>query len=286
MSGGPADEVVADLGDPEGIAVWPRLYLRSAKLARRGPPLADVERFCFFIGYARSGHSLVGSLLNAHPSMVISHELDAIRFIRMGFRRSQIYALILERDDAFEAAGREWSGYDYTVPGGHQGDHSHVKVIGDKRGRRTALELNQRPELLPRLRRRVGVPIRAIHVTRNPFDNIVTEAGRRNLTLETATRWYERSCQAVAATRPRLDPSELIDVPYEAFAADPSAVLADLCGFLGVEAPPEYLASCQSVVWPSTKRRRDAVEWTPADIQRVEALIDRYEFLSHYTFAD
>lgn len=274
----------ADLPDPVGMAVWPRLYLGSAWRAWRGQKLRDVERFCFFIGYARSGHSLVGSLLNAHPSVVISHELDCIRYVRMGFRRSQIYSLILQRDNAFESIGRIWTGYNYSVPGAHQGDHRAVKVIGDKRGRRSALELNQRPELLDRLRNRVGVPIRVIHVTRNPFDNIVAEARRFNLTLEAATRWYEKSCVAVAATRLQLSPDELLDIPYESLDPDPRSVLTQLCSFIGVEALPDYLEACSSVVRPVTKRRRDSVEWTPTDVRGVETLIKRYDFLGQYSF--
>ena len=216
--------------------------------------------------------------------MIISHELDCIRYVRMGFGRSQIYWLILERDKAFESIGRNWTGYNYSVPGGHQGDHGEAKVIGDKRGRKSALELNQRPELLDRLRNRVGVPIRVIHVTRNPFDNIVSEAHRFNLTLEAATRWYEKSCVAVAATRPRLSPEELLDIPYESFDADPRSVLTQLCSFIGVEALPDYLEACASVVRPSAKRRRDSVEWTTTDVEAVEALINRYDFLRQYSF--
>ena len=34
----------------------------------------DVEAFCVFIGYTRSGHSLVGSILDAHDEAVIAHE--------------------------------------------------------------------------------------------------------------------------------------------------------------------------------------------------------------------
>ena len=41
--------------------------------------LQSVEAFCIFIGYPRSGHSLLGSLLDAHPEMVIAHELDVLR---------------------------------------------------------------------------------------------------------------------------------------------------------------------------------------------------------------
>ncbi len=280
----PDSQDAESLPDPVGAVQWARLYLASARTARTSPSLPDLERFCFFTGYARSGHSLVGSLLNAHPEMVISHERDALQIIQKHFRRAQLYALILERDAAFEAMGRKWTGYDYTVPGGSQGRWTTLKVIGDKRGRRTALELAKRPELLDRTRRTVGVPIRVIHITRNPFDNIATEAGRRNLPLAKATQWYEKSCRANADITPRLDPSELIELPYESFSADPRGVLTRLCEFIGVEPYPDYLDACTAVVWPSTKRRRDQMEWSAEDIARVDDVIARYDFLKQYSF--
>ena len=55
----------------------------------------DIEKYCMFIGYPRSGHSLVGSLLDAHPYMLIAHELDALRYIQVGFSKKQLYHLII-----------------------------------------------------------------------------------------------------------------------------------------------------------------------------------------------
>ena len=48
---------------------------------------ADFEKlqaYCMFIGYPRSGHSLVGSLLDAHPNIIIAHELNALQFVVAG----------------------------------------------------------------------------------------------------------------------------------------------------------------------------------------------------------
>jgi Sulfotransferase family len=272
------------LKDPRGPVAWSRQYLTSAWDAWRGPGLPDIECFCLFIGYARSGHSLIGSLLNAHPEVVVSHELDAVRYVERGFSRSQLYALILRRDRVFGSMDRVWTGYDYNVPGQHQGGFSRLRVIGDKRGRTTALELGARADLLDRLRRKVGIPLRFVHVTRNPFDNIATEAVRRRLSLANATAWYEESCRAVAAVRPRLAPDELIELPYESFAADPKSSLAELCRFLGVEADAPYLDDCAGIVWASTSRRRDAVDWSTADRRSVEDLVARYSFLGQYRF--
>ena len=48
---------------------------------------AAVERFLLFVGYPRSGHSIVGALLNAHRDAVVSHELDAAPLIAGGCSR-------------------------------------------------------------------------------------------------------------------------------------------------------------------------------------------------------
>ena len=38
-----------------------------------------VETFVMFIGYARSRHSLVAAILDAHPEIIIPHEYDVIK---------------------------------------------------------------------------------------------------------------------------------------------------------------------------------------------------------------
>src|SRR6185503_2841686 len=50
----------------------------------------DLDTFCTFIGYPRSGHTLIGSLLYAHPNAIIADELDALRFLQAGFSRNQV----------------------------------------------------------------------------------------------------------------------------------------------------------------------------------------------------
>ena len=36
--------------------------------------MEGVEKFVFFVGYPRSGHSIIGSVMDAHPDIVIAHE--------------------------------------------------------------------------------------------------------------------------------------------------------------------------------------------------------------------
>jgi hypothetical protein len=273
--------------DPSSKVDWARLYVESALDARKNPSFEDLRHFAFFIGYARSGHTLMGTMLNAHPEVVMAHELDAVRFVRHRFSRSQVYSLLLQRDRQFGSIGRTWSGYHYEIPDQFQGRFERLRVIGDKRARSSVLLIAADPRLLDRLRKCVRVPMRVLHVTRNPFDNIATEARRhKKWSITDATRWYEEICLAIEKVRPLLDPSELLDVRYEAFAGDPAPSLADVCRFIDVEPGASYLEACASIVWPSTNRSRDTVDWTDSERQGVQRLIDRYEVLQSYSFDD
>ena len=94
--------------------------------------LSGVRTFCQFVGYPRSGHSLIGALLDAHPRAAIAHELNALDFLREDFTRDEILALVLENLRQWGAAGRQWQGYSYEVPGGWQGRFERLEVAGDK----------------------------------------------------------------------------------------------------------------------------------------------------------
>ncbi|KAL9978240.1 hypothetical protein ACROYT_G015735 [Oculina patagonica] len=68
--------------------------------------------------------------------------------------------------------------YSYNVPGAWQGTfNGKLKVIGDKKGGGTTMELTEKPEkfsILKELNETVGIPLKFLHVIRNPFDVIST----------------------------------------------------------------------------------------------------------------
>ncbi|MCA1614387.1 MAG: sulfotransferase, partial [Acidobacteria bacterium] len=157
------------------LAGLPKPYLTSLYDSwRRREDFSALRAYCMFVGYPRSGHSLVGSLLDAHPDVVIAHELDALKYVRARFRREQLFHLLLDKSEEFTARGRQWNGYSYEVPGQWQGRRRSLRVIGDKKGGGSTMRLGADPRLLARLRRTVGVPVKLVHVVRNPFDNIST----------------------------------------------------------------------------------------------------------------
>jgi len=264
----------------------PRVFMSSLVGASQHH-LDDVEAYCMFLGYARSGHSLLGSLLDAHPNAVIAHELDALRYFRLGFTRKQVYSLILENSRRFAAGGCQAKvDYDYAVPNQYQGRYERLQVIGDKKGGRTTRRLAGNPALLERMRRRVGIRLRVIHVVRNPYDNIATMHHRtgEGRPLGEKVEYYLSLCETVSRLKQRLAPDELIDVRHEDVVARPEPSLTRVGTFLGLEMSTDYLRDCSSLLFPSPSRTRDRAPWTAALLDQVEREIQRHEFLQGYSF--
>lgn len=163
----------------------PRSFFSPVRATRRVRHDFDaVEVFCIFIGYPRSGTTLVGSLLNAHPDIVIAQELSIFGLLYHGAKRDQIFSLILGRDRDFIRQGRRWQGYEYNIASGWAGRYDRLRGSGDEKGAVSTRWLHRNPQLLDRLRKMVGVKIRIVHPIRNPYDNVATISMRLELTLE------------------------------------------------------------------------------------------------------
>lgn len=257
--------------------------------ARRA--LLDAETFCLFVGYPRSGHSLVGSLLDAHPEVALAHEADVLRFFADGHTRPRIFKELLanSRRQAERTTGRTQSGYLYEVPGQWQGRVSRLRVIGDKSGGETVRRLAANPSQLRTFADFIELPLKLIHVVRNPFDTIarlslVTKNSLPKRTIGEAVTWFEVYATVNAAL---IESGEfdILTLRHEEFVADPRTHLREACAFLGVEPSDEYVEACAAIVWEAPQRTRERVEWAEQEIARVNRVIARYDFLSPYSLA-
>jgi hypothetical protein len=276
-------------GTPVHLA-W-RYVLATVGVRRNAHRLRRTRTYCLFIGHARSGHSVVGALLDAHPNIVISDELDALRYLSAGFDRERVLYLSLKvaADQARHKrvkAGRQGT-YSYAVPGQYQGVMRDPIVIGDSRAGWTVQRLASRPRLLDRLRRTMRpLDIRFIHVVRNPFDNISTMMLRGGRTRENAIERYFANCESLRVLRGRIGPDGLLTIRHEDLIAEPRQQLAAACAFLGVEASGAYLDACASVVFSNPSRTREKVEWSTEAIAEVERRIAAFDFLDGYGFGE
>ncbi|MBV6654043.1 MAG: hypothetical protein KI786_09830, partial [Mameliella sp.] len=58
--------------------LFPSRYWHYRSILESKAAYEKINKGIFFIGYPRSGHSILGALLDAHPQVALSHELDAL----------------------------------------------------------------------------------------------------------------------------------------------------------------------------------------------------------------
>ncbi|HET9417247.1 MAG TPA: sulfotransferase [Candidatus Limnocylindria bacterium] len=268
-------------------------WAASAVGARRERgALATVRTYCVFLGHARSGHSIVGALLDAHPQVVISDELDALRYIDLGFDARQVMYLSLavsgrQAANQRRKAGQGGTVYSYHVPGQWQGRHRDLRVVGDSQAGWTVQRLARDPQLLERLRKvMAGRELRFIHVIRSPYDNISTMMIRGGRTFESAFDRYFANCESIGVLGERIGPGGLLRVRHEDVIVTPKESLSKACQFLGVTADAQYLEACASILYDSPSRSRSKITWTDEMRAAVEGRIAEFEFLSGYRFDD
>ena len=240
------------------------------------------ERLVLFVGQSRSGHSLVGSLIDAHPDAVIAHEIHALKHLTNGGSLAEVCRAIQLNARLFDMIGRAYTGYDYQIEGQWQGRHRQLTVIGDKKGNGTTRLLRRHPEALKDLDARLGVPLSLINVIRHPLDNIATKATRTGVSVGEAARRFLANAETL--DRLCLDrPSQVKTVYLDDLIVDPKLVLADLVTWLGLSSPePAYLDACAARIFSSPKRTRDRVDWPRGMIDRLSTEFARYPALARF----
>lgn len=257
--------------------------------------LDHVSTFCCFVGHGRSGGSLVGALLNAHPSVVMSNELDALRRIRLGMPAARLFRLIylVSRRQVLRGS-RGGGGYTYAVPGQWQGRYRQLKVIGDRKAGATAYEIMQHPESLGILEQNVSLTKKFIHVVRNPFDTITTTFRKTSAAagqsaeahLDREIRNYYARCRAVRSIEEQFGAESVHFLRHESLVAEPHEQLRRLCEFLRIEPDPRYLDDCASIIRASPHESRRSLSWPEQQADEVRKQNKAFHWLADYETAN
>jgi hypothetical protein len=240
-----------------------------------------IRTFCLFVGYGRSGHSAVGAMLDAHPQAAIAHELHAVKRFFDGVPRDvlfdEIFALAQQQAREGRYATRAGGGrYAHNLPGQAKADASGITVIGDKKGAGTTWELARRGiEHLEDFKAYIRVPVRILHVIRNPFD--IVAAG-----LALGREHFAQTVAVVSRIRERSGGEDWCDVYYEDLIARPDEEIRRIVTFLGLPIDAEHLARSAEYLYREPHLRRHEIEWPEGTRAMVAELIPRYEYLSRY----
>ncbi len=252
----------------------------------------EIETFVFFVGYPRSGHSLLGACLDAHPNAVISHELDALSLLKKGTSRIDLFDAICEKAHSFHLEGSVWSGYSYDIPTMYQGRYETIKIIGDKRGGTSSSHLRDHPELLEEVKK-LAPKFKIIHLVRNPYDCISTSVLKREAVqqksfttadlMRKAGHFFEKA--EVIEKLIGKEKDAVISIRHEDLVKNPLPTLTEVCGFLGLSVFDAYLEACQSKIWTNTNQSRHKINlWNDSTIKLIQKQIDRFSFFNGYSF--
>ena len=269
-----------------------------------------IKTFVFFFAYAHSGHSIVGSLMDSHPHIVISHEVDVFNKLSEG-------KLSPTKQDIFNAVWRNtmqtiinghraenFKGYNLLVDGLYQGKYiDHIDVIGDKKGGGTIHLLLQKPEEWSRvydILKSLNVKLKVIQVYRNPYDTIATtlllrhnkEIKFANVKQHNITRKgssvqviedYFLYHNAIINVK-KMYNLDLAEIHGKDLISDPRGNLLKLCNHVGVNCSNDYLDICSNKVFKNESKTRRLIEWTDQQLQMIQQNIDKYSDLKGYSF--
>ena len=287
------------------------------------PPdvISGIKKFAFFVGYPRSGHSIVGSILDAHPHIVMSNKLnffEQLSFFNDDTPRdwaANLYNIIYQRSITDTQAGglrniNSMSKGTHAISSLWQGKFDkYIQVLGDTSGPLWEF-MHDRITFMAQYQefmKKIGVPIKVLHLLRNPYDAIAAQAdfvvGRKhvgNITTNTGDRknasinnyvllekiitTYFYTSKAVMELIELIGRNNVLDIHLSDLIHNPKGTILSISSFLGVNAEDEYVQLCVEKVYKTTSRSRNLVLWPPELKMMVEHRMKGYKILQRYNF--
>jgi hypothetical protein len=268
-----------------------RRYIKSLALGFiKRKQFSQLQAFCMFIGYQRSGHSFIGALLDAHPNAAMGMEVDALNLVKSGYRRNQIFYCLIRNSEIFtKKLNNIWTGYSYAVEGLYQGKYTDLKVLGDKKGGRSTLQLGEDFTLLTEFKEVIGLPLKVLHVMRNPLDNITTMIIRhlpdhkipeREDFRDKIDLYFKKA--EINSKLKKSGELEILDIYHEDFIKDPVSELTRILQFIGLDPLPEYIDLCSKKVYKEPHITRDQLSWPGELLDEIKDRAMQFPFLRKY----
>lgn len=278
----------------------------------------DVQSFVFFIGYPRSSHSILASLIDSHPNAIIAHEFNLFPQLMNptnGFlvNRTLLYKALYKNSHYHSTHGwrsREHSfqtkGYSLQLNSSWQGTYRRLRVIGDKSGGITARAYRDNPTVISQiyqeLTRLVRVPIKVIHVIRNPYDMIATRLLYRfsdikrqkanyssqfplNCPVNTsqAMKSFYGEAKAVLEMSQALN-MNVLEMHNVDLVRNPKREMKRVCKFLKLQCSTWYLDLIANSIFKSVSITRKSIVWSDEVRDFIDTQILSLPFFKRYSF--
>ena len=276
----------------------------------------NVKKVLIFAGHQRSCHSFVGSIIDAHPNVIMAPSfnpfvkyLDSPEDLPTKEKLFQNFYQAAKRSmRANGIRNRDSKGYTLTVDGLYQGMFKDkVDVIGSI-GANSRIYY-QNPEefhtMFNIMHKKVGVPIYVIRVIRNPYDIIATAALYEYYDHPKVLDLKKQQSEGKLKNRVHVDEQlkkfsrhyfrllngsegvislgdQHFDISCEGLIDDPKEMIMDICDFLQLECSEDYVTKCAAKVFPSKSSTRKIVEWPSDILEYIETSAKAFPYLEEY----
>jgi hypothetical protein len=250
-----------------------------------------LKYFCLFIGYPRSGHSIIGSIIDAHPNACISHEYDVVKNYKLFKNNNILFNKLVELSSEQAKTGRQSYGYSYVFEDLSQGKSDKLMIIGDKKGSGTTNQIMNNKLILDELEQFVQLPLKIIHITRNPFDIITTKASYKNLqkteiTKEGINQSIEAILQEAKTNQEIIDSNkyDIITLKHEDLIANTAQFIYNLFDFLELDINDEFIKNIASKLLTKNNKSRILYDWNQSEKEIVNEQIISLPIFKSYNF--
>ena len=265
--------------------------------------LRNISTFIFFIVYSRSGHSIVGSILDAHPHIIVSNELQFMTKWSEIFSKQKELGIINLFNTIYQSSidsllpgmsrERNSEGYTPAIHPSWQGKFDkYIDVIGDKSGGGiTSAYMNHKVDFLihyKELKERLQIPIKVVHVIRNPYDTLSTtflyklgkrsgkstkfvlqakkrerliEVMNKNISKNTIVRYFTK-IQAIEEFTEIIGKTNILYIHLKDLVYNPRQTILYITNFLGVSVTENYLHVCANKVFRTLTHSRTLLPWS------------------------
>ena len=250
-------------------------------------PFHKIKHLILFIGMPRCCTSLIASILDAHPQIIVS--LRGIRkrsrrkgykgLVRRIFRYSAKLASENRRHDENEFYMAQWSG---TVD-----SQSNFIVIGVKNI--DLLRISRNVEFLRYYIETLNLrSICFLHMIRRPYDVLSTNCYREKMPLKKTIDWMYECYDQVHNLDMQIknnDKYKMVHFVAEKMFTNKNE-LRKIFEAVDIDVSSDWLGEVTEQIWEEPRKTANRITWNASDIEKVMLLQDKHKWLKEYDLTD
>jgi len=230
-----------------------------------------MKRFCLFIGYPRSGSTISGRLLDLHPLIGIAHQVNVFQYDNI----DTMFNTLLTRMYNTQRL-------------------DDLDVIGSKSGHQTVKHLLRTDYKLETFKELIDMPLKILHLVRNPYDNLATWVNRAK--EEHARKGIERNEEDILNDKivhyhdlnkkiqEIIDEEDVFTYKLDRLIKKPGKTLKAIYDHLEVPYNGQIITQAKSMVYEKQRITRNGIKWTDKQANNVDKIVNEFDFLKGYKF--